>query len=295
LKCKIFILDKYYNVTNGFTQQQVEQRINEMKRLEMRGENICYTPLSHNKHHILINDMDYEKLKQFISDGYKPAVVIESSPKNYQAIVTIQRLDTEFDQKIGNQLSKKLNNEYGDPKLSSCIHPHRAPGFQNRNPKHQHSDGTYPIVHLRKAERRECFKTFEISKQINSEYIKETKLIISTNILQVEQRSNAIHAYQQHYHDILKYQRYADIDWSRIDSMIAMRMRVTNHTKTAIETAICQCAPLIRQRASHHNWTDYAQRTAHYVFSSEGDLKIQKLGKYCQQWKTLEQTGRDHK
>jgi len=77
-----FILDKKDGVTRGFTTSEIAERMPEMLRLQQRGENIYYTPLSEKKHHILIDDMNREKLERLIRDGYRPAVVLESSPGN---------------------------------------------------------------------------------------------------------------------------------------------------------------------------------------------------------------------
>ena len=54
---KTFILDKRDGVTIGFTLEEIEQRMSEMLRLQRRGENIYYTPLSDQRHHILIDDL----------------------------------------------------------------------------------------------------------------------------------------------------------------------------------------------------------------------------------------------
>ncbi|KJX37147.1 DNA-primase RepB domain-containing protein, partial [Enterobacter hormaechei] len=66
-----FILDKKDGITRGFTPQEIEQRTPEMLRLQRRGENLYYTPLSDKKHHILIDDMNREKLERLIRDGYR--------------------------------------------------------------------------------------------------------------------------------------------------------------------------------------------------------------------------------
>ncbi|MGZ8174486.1 MULTISPECIES: hypothetical protein [Methylobacter] len=53
--------------------------------------------------------------------------------------------------------------------------------------------------------------------------------------------------------------------------MIAVRMYVTGHCQSEIEFVVRQCAPTIRtpeQAEKHHNWDDYAQRTARYAFSA---------------------------
>lgn len=71
-----FILDKQNGETKGFTPQQIEQRTPEMQRLQRRGENIYYTPLSDTKHHILIDDMNRGKLERLIQDGYQSAAIL---------------------------------------------------------------------------------------------------------------------------------------------------------------------------------------------------------------------------
>ncbi|EUL30018.1 TPA: TraI/MobA(P) family conjugative relaxase [Pseudomonas aeruginosa] len=291
-----FILDKKDGITRGFTPQEIEQRTPEMLRLQRRGENLYYTPLSDKKHHILIDDMNREKLERLIRDGYRPAVVLESSPGNYQAIITVPKLGTAHDKDVGNRLSDALNREYGDPKLSGAIHPHRAPGYENRKPKHQREDGSYPEVRLLKAERRECVKALALSSQIDAEYQRQAALKAqqperskAKPALELAAASgSAIDAYQRHYRDVIKRQRGGEVDLSRVDSMIAVRMRVTGHDQAAIEGAIRQCAPATRQKGEGRDWNDYAQRTARYAYSAAGDRQAAELGKYRQQWEKLE-------
>lgn len=286
-----FILDKRDGVTHGFTPQEIEQRTPEMQRLQRRGENLYYTPLSDKRHHILIDDMNRERLERLVKAGYRPAVVLESSPGNYQAIITVPKLGTVFDKDVGNRLSDALNREYGDPKLSGAIHPHRAPGYENRKPKHQREDGSYPEVRLLRAERRECVKALALSSQIDAEYQRQaaTKAQQAEPALELAAASgSAIDAYQRHYRDVLHRQRGGEVDLSRVDSMIAVRMRVTGHDQFAIEGAIRQCAPATRQKDEGRDWNDYAQRTARYAYSAAGDRQAADLGKYRQQWETLE-------
>ncbi len=286
-----FILDKKDGVTLGFTSQDIEKKTSEMQRLQRRGENLYYTPLSDNKHPILIDDLTQETLDHLIKDGYQPAVVLETSPGKYQAIITMQKLGTPHDNAVGNRLAEQLNREYGNPKLSGCIHPHRAPGYENRQPHLQREDGSFPVVRLVKAERLECIKTLALSSQINEEYQR-----------QAEQKANPIdnpgpelaaapesglNAYQRHYNDVLKRQG-GTVDLSRIDSMIAVRLRVTGHSQADIEGALQQSAPSIRRQKENRDWKDYAQRTARYAFSAAGDRQAAELEKYRQQWERLE-------
>ena len=239
-----FILDKQDGITQGFTPQEIEQRTPAMQRLQRRGEDLYYTPLSDKKHHILIDNMNQEKLDRLRRDGYQPAAVLESSPGNYQAIITVQKLETPHDRAVGNRLAERLNREYGDHKLSDCIQPHRAPGYENLNPKHQGEDGSYPVVRLIEAERRACAKTQALSSQIDAEYQGQAALKSQAPARTAEPAlglaaasNSAIDAYQRHYRDVLKRQR-GKVDLSRVDSMIAVRMRVTGHNQTAIKGAL---------------------------------------------------------
>jgi len=69
--------------------------------------------------------------------------------------------------------------------------------------------------------------------------------------------------------------------------MIAVRMCVMGHCQPETESSV----PAIRtpeQAEKHHNWDDYAQRTARYAFSVKAERDVEILGKYRQQWEALE-------
>ena len=53
--------------------------------------------------------------------------------------------------------------------MCGCIHPHRAPGFENRKPKHRREDGSFPEVKLLVAEKRECRKALELAGDMRGE------------------------------------------------------------------------------------------------------------------------------
>lgn len=288
---KTFILDKKNGETKGFTLDEVQQKIGEMIRLQKRGENIYVTPLSSKKHHILIDDMTGESVKRFLKDGFKPAAIIQSSPGNYQCILTITKLNSPFDKDVGNRLTERLNREYGDKKLCGCIHPHRIPGFQNRKPKHRKEDGTYPTVQLIESHAIECQKTFNLSKKIAQEIEKqnqareENKKFLQERITRQPLGSPEA-AYKAHYANI---QRHLSItDFSRVDAMIALRMRATGHSFDAVRAAIEHCAPEIREKKEARNWEQYAERTANYAFGVAGDRELIRHAAYIDHWRRIE-------
>lgn len=285
---KTFILDKKDGATRGFSPDELALRMQEMLRLQRRGENIYYTPLSEEKHHILIDDMTAESLERLRQDGFSPAVILESSPGNFQCILTIPKLRSGFDRDVGNRITERLNRLYGDKKLSGCIHPHRAPGFENRKPKHQRKDGTFPQVRILFAERRECGKTLELARQIDREYAEaaQKRKTLPPRPITDRQPGNPVSAYYAHLDNIRKH--LAIDDYSRVDAMIALRMRSNGHSRADVAETVLVCAPTIREAQAGRNWQRYAERTADYAFGMAGDVDMAKNERYKELWRRVE-------
>ena len=288
---KTFILDKKGGMTRGFSPDELEAHMPEMLRFQRRGENIYYTPLSDDRHHILIDDMTRDRLKRLQEDGFRPAVVLESSPGNYQCLLTIPKLGTEYDRDVGNRITERLNREYGDKKLCGCIHPHRAPGFGNRKPKHRREDGGYPLVKLLFAERRECGKALALARRIDREYAEAAeKRKVERQAFQMPnlRPGDPAAAYYAHLENI---RRHLTIeDYSRVDAMIALRLRSNGHSREAVEETIRACAPTIRDSRVGRNWQRYAERTAVYAFGPAGDRDLERNERYRELWRKIERT-----
>jgi len=285
---KTFILDKKDGATKGFTIDELALRMQEMIRLQQRGENIYYTPLSEEKHHILVDDMTSDSLVKLQQDGFSPAVILESSPRNYQCLLTIPKLHSGFDRDVSNRLTERLNRQYGDRKLSGCIHPHRAPGFQNRKPKHIRENDSYPQVRLLFAEKRECTKALNLSRQIDREHAQaaEAKRTRPPAIKPLSRPGDPVSAYHAHMDNIRKH--LAIDDYSRMDAMIALRMRSNGHSREEVAETIQACAPTIRDNQAGRNWQRYAERTADYAFGVAGDEDLMKNERYREHWQRIE-------
>lgn len=289
---KTFILDKKDGTTRGFTPGELVSKMNEMLRLQRRGENIYYTPLSEEKHHILIDDMTVASLKKLQEDGFSPAVILESSPGNFQSILTIPKLKTGFDRDVGNRVTERLNHLYGDKKLSGCIHPHRAPGFENRKPKHKRDDGGYPQVRLLVAEQRECGAALALTRKIDREYAEaamKKKTQPRAVVPSCARPGDPVSAYYAHLENIRKHLTVDD--YSRVDAMIALRMRSTGHSRSDVAEAVRVCAPTIRESQTSRDWQRYAERTADYAFGMAGDVALAKNDRYKELWQRVEGIG----
>ncbi|WP_086381916.1 TraI/MobA(P) family conjugative relaxase [Caballeronia sordidicola] len=102
--------------------------------------------------------------------------------------------------------------------------------------------------------------------------------------------------YRRHYEDIVGRQERREhagkghVDPSRVDAMIAVRMRVTGHDQAVVQEALRQCSPSVHGRSTGdgRDWNHYAERTAQYAFSPAGTRRFDQLGQHRTQWEKLE-------
>ena len=298
-----FIFDKKNGGYEGKTEEEILEAIPKFNTLAHYGKNIIVTPLSQDKHHILVDDLTPESLLRLKGDGYAPACVIESSPGNYQAIINIECItgDASLDRAAANKLTKQLNVEYGDPKLSGAVHGHRLPPYPNQKPKHRREDGSYPITTLVEASGGFCEKAAKELADIHAEICETEKRLDAQRRAAVTPTNTSLDAdgaYWRHYRDIVSKIK-GDIDYSRIDAMIGIRMRVTGHSQNDVQNAIESNGPAMRREnmsaeafeAKYRNrdWRRYAaETTTNFVFGARGTIQYGRAMQYQPHYMRLE-------
>lgn len=121
------------------------------------GGNIFVTPIDPDTQHMLVDDLRGDKLAEFQAKGYTPAVLIETSPGNHQAMLKVPTmLGTKEDR---NEVFKDLNRTYGDEAITGLVHPMRLAGFENRKDKHRDAAGQFPFVRIISAVNGFCQRT----------------------------------------------------------------------------------------------------------------------------------------
>jgi hypothetical protein len=325
-----FILDKKADGLEGKTREGVLESMSKLRQYEHYGKNINVVPLSSDKHHILIDDMSVQSLEQLKQDGYLPSCVIESSPGNFQAILTVPKLEEKEagdreaqdcaaqdreaqdreaqDREAANALTKELNTQYGDPKLSGAIHAHRLPPFTNQKPKHRREDGTYPETRLAEAEGGTCEKASKELENIRTRLAGEAEKLRRDQEHRARSASIAGDwsngatdpggAYRTHWRDVLE-KLQGDTDYSRVDAMVGLRMRATGYSAGQIFSAIRENAPVMRKEAMnateypekyrYRDWDRYAKETVEkYVFGPRGAAQYYRSEEYRAYYMKLE-------
>jgi RepB DNA-primase from phage plasmid len=99
----------------------------------------------------LVDDLTADTVAAMKRDGFQPALVVETSPSNFQAwLKHPDRLDKELSTATARTLAEKFG---GDTGAADWRHFGRLSGFDNRKPKYQDPiTGLYPAVRIVEAE-----------------------------------------------------------------------------------------------------------------------------------------------
>ncbi|MDO5693503.1 MAG: RepB family DNA primase [Pseudomonadota bacterium] len=146
-------------LTKVWDRETVLKSISYLKYQNMQGNHIYIRPAgAHNL--TLMDDLSAAKVTQLSKDGYAPAVVVETSPNNFQAWLKHDRvLATDLSTRTSRELAARYG---GDPGSADWRHYGRLAGFTNCKPKYKQPNGFYPFVVLREATGKEYGKTDEL-------------------------------------------------------------------------------------------------------------------------------------
>jgi hypothetical protein len=110
-----------------------------------RGRNIYIRPKG--EHHLsLVDDLTWSAVRKMKESGFQPAVLIETSPGNFQAWLNHGRvLPKELSSAVAKRLAERFD---GDVKAAAWRQYGRLAGFTNRKEKHRQPTGLFPFVRL---------------------------------------------------------------------------------------------------------------------------------------------------
>src|SRR5258706_73517 len=112
------------------------------------GRNIYVRPAG--EHSLsLIDDASIQVIERLKSEGFAPAVVLETSPGNFQAWLQHGQI---LPKHLSTLAARLLASRFcGDLASADWRHYGRLAGFTNRKDKYQRKDGTFPYVRLHEA------------------------------------------------------------------------------------------------------------------------------------------------
>ncbi len=97
---------------------------------------------------VMLDDLLPEAVDRLANDGLEPCLVVETSHGSMQAWIRLAASCTVPYQIVGGAVRHLAEAYGGDRRAVSPRQPGRLPGFTNRKPKHQQSNGQFPFVCL---------------------------------------------------------------------------------------------------------------------------------------------------
>jgi len=133
-----------------WTPAQVEASVGWFKGMNAQGRDIYIRPTGSSGLY-LIDDVPAVTVERMRAEGYTPAVVVETSPTNFQAWVRVS--DTPLSKEEGTAVARDLAARYGgDMSSANWRHMGRLAGFTNRKEEHTQPDGRHPYARLHDAD-----------------------------------------------------------------------------------------------------------------------------------------------
>ncbi len=150
----------------GWSVEQIEAALSWLRRENARGAQIFVRP--HGAHALsLVDDLSAETITRMTVAGFQPALVVETSPGNFQAWVNHGRIlsDLTFSTRAAKELARRSG---GDPSSADWRHFGRLAGFTNQKPKRRLRNGLQPFVRLHQCEGRSYNAAREFLEDVKS-------------------------------------------------------------------------------------------------------------------------------
>jgi RepB DNA-primase from phage plasmid len=142
---------------------EIEEAIKWLRHENGKGSHIYIRPAG--THSLsLLDDLIADGIERMKADGFEPAVVVETSPNNFQAWLNHgQVLEATMSTRVAKQLAQRFG---GDPSSAVWRHFGRLAGFTNPKPERQLPSGMRPFARLRSAKGRVYSRVAEFLVQI---------------------------------------------------------------------------------------------------------------------------------
>ncbi|SRR6266851_1622498 len=149
----------------AWTVSQIQEAIQRLRRENARGAHIFIRP--HGTHALsLVDDLGIDAIARITDAGFQPALVIETSPQNFQVWLNHGRtLDRSMSTWAAKELAKRFG---GDLSSADWRHFGRLAGFTNRKPERLLQNGLTPYVHLSQCEGRTYDVAYEFLEEVTS-------------------------------------------------------------------------------------------------------------------------------
>jgi hypothetical protein len=145
---------------------EIEEAIKWLRHENAKGAHIYVRPAG--LHALsLIDDLSAEAIERMKAEGFEPAVVVETSPNNFQAWLNHGQV---LEAATSTRAAKALVERFGgDPSSADWRHFGRLAGFTNPKRERQLPSGMRPFARLRSAKGRVYLRAAEFLARISED------------------------------------------------------------------------------------------------------------------------------
>jgi hypothetical protein len=249
----------------NLTQYNIKKLIKLLKFENLNGKDIYIGQTNDiDRALILVDDLSEDKIEQMRYRGVSPACVVETSPKNFQAWVSLGTEPMPKSQRktVAALFAKEFGGDLGS---ADANHYGRLAGFTNRKPQYLR-DGKYPYVlcsyyfgqHAEKSIKiREWARINDVTKLKN---IKNDIYGNYNSKIQLDfEYNNIFTKYFNQWYNKIKL-RNEKIDLSKGDFAVTCRMLKEGYSIDFIRMSIEIYSPNLMERKKNHLF-DYCERT----------------------------------
>jgi len=249
---------------------RVEASIAWLKRQNAGGDDIYIRPKG-SVGLLFVDDLAAAAVARLRAEGLAPAVVVESSPGNFQAWVRVSI--TPIAPALASAAARELAVRYGgDPQSAAWRHYGRLAGFTNRKPSRRQPTGLPPYALLRHAGGGLAARAADLLR-VAEERVKEAEELAAVSPFSGPQGRAVIGlapAYRRHMERLLTL--YPEANPSRLDWMVCRDLALAHRNVApdalgrALTEAIRAASPNLAVRKARHA-DDYIARTVRAVLS----------------------------
>ena len=224
-----------------------------LEKLNHDGRHIFIRPKG--EHNLsMVDDLTTDAVAAMDREGFRPAVVVETSPSNFQAwLKHPEQLDKDLSTATARALAERFR---GDAGAADWRHFGRLSGFANRKLKYQDvTTGLYPLVRLIEAEGKVYSQADQflasVRRSVEERRQARERLRFQPTTFPIRRQRKSIDAFRSD-------PRYGG-DGNRID--LAYAIYALSHGAAEAEVAAAIRTRDLSKKGAEHRQHDYIERT----------------------------------
>lgn len=243
---------------------EVIQAAANLRRLNAAGADIHIRPKEAGGYSLsLVDDISESTIARMKQQGYTPAVVVRTSPNNYQAWMRHgEALSAEASYAAGKALAEKFGSDIG---AAPAGHMGRLVGTTNRKEKYETAEGKFPWVVATEA----SGKVYEVAPEFVAEVKRQMVIEANQRYEKYQHQGSSGKGHLKSIEDFRQDARYAG-DGNRVDFAYAMYARGKDVDRREVAAAIAT-------RDLSHKANNYVEYTIRRAEEKIGQVKSMQI------------------